>query len=83
MVVSEVNITPVKPTDGLVAFASCLLNEQLFIGSLGENDQILGCSGSDHFDCIPLACWKTGVLLVRVQIDSWASPIGASNSQRA
>jgi hypothetical protein len=25
MVVSEINITPVKPTDGLVAFASCVV----------------------------------------------------------
>jgi DNA-binding cell septation regulator SpoVG len=30
-----VNITPVKPTDGLVAFASCVIDGQLYVGSLG------------------------------------------------
>lgn len=42
MVVSEVNITPVKPTDGLVAFASCVVNGQLFIGSLGVHQRLDG-----------------------------------------
>lgn len=42
MVVSEVNITPVKPTDGLVAFASCVVNGQLFIGSLGVHKRLDG-----------------------------------------
>lgn len=35
MTVSEVSVTPVKPVDGLVAFASCVVNGQLFIGSMG------------------------------------------------
>lgn len=42
MVVSEVNITPVKPTDGLVAFASCVIDGQLFIGSLGVHQRLDG-----------------------------------------
>jgi stage V sporulation protein G len=42
MVVSEVNITPVKPTDGLVAFASCVIDGQLFIGSLGIHQRLDG-----------------------------------------
>lgn len=44
MMVSEVNITPVKPADGLVAFASCVINGQLYIGSLGVH-QLLDGSG--------------------------------------
>ena len=35
MVVSEVNITPVKPDTGLVAFASCVIDGQLYLGSIG------------------------------------------------
>lgn len=35
MVVSEVNITPVKPHTGLVAFASCVIDDQLYLGSIG------------------------------------------------
>ncbi len=35
MTISEVSITPVKPVDGLVAFASCVVNGHLFIGSMG------------------------------------------------
>lgn len=42
MVVSEVSITPVKPTDGLVAFASCVIDGQLYIGSLGVHQRLDG-----------------------------------------
>lgn len=35
MTISEVQITPVKPTEGLVAFASCVINDQLYLGSIG------------------------------------------------
>lgn len=42
MVVSEVTITPVKPTDGLVAFASCVIDGQLYIGSLGVHQRLDG-----------------------------------------
>lgn len=34
-VISEVQIVPVKPSNGLVAFASCVLNEELYLGSIG------------------------------------------------
>jgi len=32
--ISEIQIIPVKPKDGLVAFASCLINESLYIGNI-------------------------------------------------
>lgn len=32
--ISEVQITPIKPRDGLVAFASCVINNQLYIGNI-------------------------------------------------
>jgi len=35
MVVSEVSITPVKPTDGLIGFASCVIDGYLYVGSIG------------------------------------------------
>lgn len=34
MIVSEVNIAPIKPRDGLVAFASCVVNNEMFCGSI-------------------------------------------------
>jgi len=34
IVISEIQIVPVKPKDGLVAFASCLINDCLYIGDI-------------------------------------------------
>lgn len=35
MKISEVQIVVVKPANGLVGFASCVIDEQLYISSLG------------------------------------------------
>ncbi len=35
MKITEIQITPIKPMNGLVAFASCLLNDGLYLGSIG------------------------------------------------
>ena len=35
MRISEVNITPIKPQNGLVAFASVVLDDCLYLGSIG------------------------------------------------
>lgn len=32
--ISEVQIIPVKPKDGLVAFSSCVVNNSLYIGNI-------------------------------------------------
>ena len=32
--ISEVQIVPVRPKDGLVAFASCVINSQFYIGNI-------------------------------------------------
>jgi stage V sporulation protein G len=42
MTISEVNITPVKPIDGLVAFASCVIDSQLYVGSIGVHKLLDG-----------------------------------------
>lgn len=34
LVISEIQIIPVKPKDGLVAFASCVVNSSLYIGNI-------------------------------------------------
>jgi stage V sporulation protein G len=34
MRISEVNIIPVRPVDGLVGFASCVLNNRFYIGNM-------------------------------------------------
>lgn len=34
IVVSEIQISPVKFRDGLVAFASCVINNQLYLGNI-------------------------------------------------
>jgi stage V sporulation protein G len=41
-VVSEVQIVPIKPKDGLIAFASCLLFETLYISSIGVHSRLDG-----------------------------------------
>ena len=33
--ISEIQIVPIKPIDGLVGFASFVLNENLYLGSIG------------------------------------------------
>ena len=33
--ISEIQITPIKPNSGLVAFASFVLDNQLYLGSIG------------------------------------------------
>lgn len=40
MEVTEVNIVPIKAIDGLVAFASCVVNGQLYLGSLGVHRRL-------------------------------------------
>lgn len=35
MKITEVNITPIKPQDGLVAFASIVIDNSLYLGSIG------------------------------------------------
>lgn len=40
--VSEVQIIPVRPVDGLVAFATCLLDGKYFLGSIGIYTKLKG-----------------------------------------
>lgn len=42
MTITEVNITPIKPTEGLVAFASCVVDGQLYLGSFGIHKRLDG-----------------------------------------
>lgn len=34
MKISEVNVVPIKPDEGLIAFASCVLDDCYYIGSI-------------------------------------------------
>jgi stage V sporulation protein G len=42
MTITEVNIVPVKPDNGLVAFASCVIHDRLYIGSIGVFTKLSG-----------------------------------------
>lgn len=42
MIVSEVEIIPIKASEGLVAFATCVINGELFLGSLGVHKRLDG-----------------------------------------
>lgn len=44
--VTEVEIVPIKPRDGLVAIASCVIDSKLYIGSLGIQTKLSGDYGS-------------------------------------
>jgi len=40
--ISEIQIVPIKPKDGLVGFVSFVLNENLYLGSIGINTRPKG-----------------------------------------
>jgi DNA-binding cell septation regulator SpoVG len=42
MKISEVQILPIKPRDGLVAFASVVLDDCLYLGSIGIHSRLDG-----------------------------------------
>lgn len=42
MTISEIQIRPVKPKDGLIAFASCVLDEKYFVGSIAVFTKLSG-----------------------------------------
>ncbi len=42
MTISEIQIRPVKPKDGLVAFASCVLDEKYYVGSIAVFTKLSG-----------------------------------------
>lgn len=42
MKITEIEITPVKPQNGLVAFASCLIDDWLYLGSIGIMTRLSG-----------------------------------------
>lgn len=35
MTITEIQITPIKPNNGLVAFGSCVLDNSIYLGSIG------------------------------------------------
>lgn len=42
MKITEIQITPIKPRDGLVAFASIVLENRLYLGSIGVHTRLNG-----------------------------------------
>lgn len=42
MTISEVNIVPIKPNSGLVAFASVVIDDSLYLGSIGVHSRLDG-----------------------------------------
>lgn len=42
MKITEVNVTPVKPQNGLVAFASVVIDDCLYLGSIGVYSRLDG-----------------------------------------
>jgi len=35
--ISEIQVIPIKPKNGMVAFASCVVNDALYIGNIAIN----------------------------------------------
>jgi DNA-binding cell septation regulator SpoVG len=44
-VISEIQITPIKPQGSLVAFASCVVNEALYIGDIAIHSSLTNTGG--------------------------------------
>ncbi len=42
MKVTEIQLTPIKPKDGLVAFASLIIDDNVYLGSIGVHARIDG-----------------------------------------
>lgn len=42
MKISEVNISLIKPRDGLIAFASLVINDDIFLGSIAIHQKLNG-----------------------------------------
>lgn len=42
MQISEINIVPVKPDAGLIAFASCVVDESFYLGSIAVFTRLHG-----------------------------------------
>ena len=40
--ITEVTIIPIKPRDGLVALASCVIDSKMYVGSIGVYTKIKG-----------------------------------------
>lgn len=40
LIISEVQIIPVKPQGGLVAFASCIINDSIYIGNIAIHSSL-------------------------------------------
>ena len=43
--ITEIQIFPVKPKDGLVAFVSCVINNSLYIGNIALYTSLSGAEG--------------------------------------
>lgn len=42
MKISEVNVVPIRPRDGLIAFASCVIDDSLYLGSIAVHTRPSG-----------------------------------------
>lgn len=42
MTITEIQIIPIKPKDGLIAFASIIFNNSLYLGSIGVYKRLDG-----------------------------------------
>ncbi|HSX29687.1 MAG TPA: septation protein SpoVG family protein [Candidatus Saccharimonadales bacterium] len=42
MKITEVEVVPIKPTGGLVGFASCIIDDWLYIGSIAIHARLRG-----------------------------------------
>lgn len=40
--ITEISIIPIKPKDGLVALASCVLDNKIYLGSIGIYSKLSG-----------------------------------------
>ncbi len=41
-IISEISIIPIKPKDGLVALASCVIDNKIYLGSIGIYTKLKG-----------------------------------------
>lgn len=72
--ISEIDILPVRPQGGLVAFASCVINDALFLGNVAIHSRLDGSGfrlvypvkvlpNGKQIHCVHPVTWEAGKLL--------------------
>jgi len=87
--ISEVDIIPVKPRNGLIAFASCVVNDQLYLGNIAIHTRLDGSGyrlvfpvkvlpNGKEIQCVHPVTRRAGELLLQAIVEKLAALIAGA-----